>query len=226
MLTQKLNALLEKYNYSQRGEIREDRLIASNKDTMLLPWRNQRKIKEMRAVIQGDYFAGLSVIKANVLAEKTANLDGLIAREIDICEYLSGSDVCEVFALKNNKSVNVSLKLNSGVVVTIEINASVEKGDCTAKHEAIGKSGIVCDLAIDTQVCQDSIYLYTDKNQKFTDTDFELYGLSAEDAATVRQAFLIVIGEDKTNYNSVQKHLSKMLAAVKKSINETINIVI
>ena len=44
---------------------------------------------------------------------------------------------------------------------------------------------------VDTQIPQQSIYLYTDKPEAYTDVDFELFGLTQDQVALVRTAFAL-----------------------------------
>jgi len=83
-------------------------------------------------------------------------------------------------------------KLENGVVCTIEVAATLPAtASPIDKHEIIARRGVACDRAVDTQVPQHSVYVFSEKGEEaYTDTDYELYGLSEEDTAVVRQAFL------------------------------------
>ena len=64
-------------------------------------------------------------------------------------------------------------------------------------------------MVVDAQLRQDSIYVFGAENQKYTDVDFELYGLSVEQVAIVRAAFELAqkggLQERKATGETLQK---------------------
>ena len=86
--------------------------------------------------------------------------------------------------------------MDDGVVCSLEIANTLPAGaEHIDKHEIITARGLVCDRVVDTQIPQQSIYLYAGTNEAYTDVDFELYGLSAAEVAAVRCAFALAKDE-------------------------------
>mgnify|MGYP003291118068 CR=1 FL=1 len=80
------------------------------------------------------------------------------------------------------------------------------------------KKYIACDVVVDAQLKQDSIYVFGAKNKKFTDVDFELYGLSADEIAIVRSAFNIAQKGTKDEMVAIDNELKAMVEKAKLSV--------
>ena len=117
-----------------------------------------------------------------------------IRRELDLCRFLTGHEIVSVTAfLRDDRAGMLLAEMDDGVVASIETANTLPDGaEPIDKHEAIGARGLVCDRVVDTQIPQCSIYLYADEDSSFTDVDFELYGLGAQDVSAVRAAFALV----------------------------------
>ncbi|MDD6735287.1 MAG: hypothetical protein PUE13_03125, partial [Clostridiales bacterium] len=107
-----------------------------------------------------------------------------------------------IMVMEHGNVLNAIANAEGGIVCTIEISATLN-GDEPAKdkHEIISQRGIACDIVVDAQLKQDSIYVFGSENRKYTDVDFELYGLSTGEAAIVRAAFEIA---QKKNYDEIR----------------------
>ena len=86
------------------------------------------------------------------------------------------------------------------------------------KHEIISQRGIACDVVVDAQLKQDSIYVFGAENKKFTDVDFELYGLSIEDIAVVRSAFTIAQKNTKDEMIGIDSNLKILVEKAVESV--------
>ena len=85
------------------------------------------------------------------------------------------------------------------------------------KHEIIARRGTACDVVVDAQLRQESIYFFGKENKAVTDVDFEIFGLSPEDTATVRFAFGL---SDKKEREETQK-TADALCTLKKAAKES-----
>ena len=120
--------------------------------------------------------------------------------------------------MENGNVLNAIATTEDGVVCTIEISATLKKGEIEKdKHEIISQRGIACDVVVDAQIKQDSIYIYGSENKKFTDVDFELYGLSIEEIAVVRAAFAVAQNKNYDEMIAIDKNLLKLVEMAKKS---------
>lgn len=220
--------LTSKYAVAKKVELIDRETVSiDGKKSAILPWRCERRFVELKKLAQGGEMHGISVIRVARIDRKGADIMKMFYREADICEYVLGSEVKEVFAIENSgKALNAILKMDSGVICTLEIAATLGEGEKVIdKHEIIAEKGVACDRVVDTQIPQSSIYVFANgKNQEFIDTDAELYGLSIDDAAIARQCF--ELARDGICLCEQAEHLSNLLAACKKSIAAGKNIIL
>ena len=192
-LQEKLDFLTEKYDVEKRATLKDEKtVIIDGRDIPLLSHRLERRFTELKNIVQGGTLVGISVMRVARIVEKGKDVFAELYRELDICQYVLGRKLVGITAMQNDNTLNVIATAEEGIVCTFEISATLKKGEpAKDKHEIISQRGIACDVVVDAQLRQDSIYLFGSENQKFTDVDFELYGLSAEDIAVVRSAFTV-----------------------------------
>ena len=122
-------------------------------------------------------------------------------------------------------AINIIAKTASGYICTFEISATLPHGASVIdKHEIIAQSGVVCDRAADTQIPQNSIYVYGDKEEKYNDVDAELFGLTVDESAVIRSAF--EIAKNNLDLTRDVASLNRLIVAVKKSLDSTENVVV
>lgn len=196
MLQEKLNLLIDKYAVPVSAKLCEkDGEPAVEIDGVaypLLPHRFERRFTELRKMLTDGTLTGLSVVRGGNVQCTTVPLWSTVRRELDLCRYLCDEEPVSLTAYAVDRAVNLLVNMESGVVCSLEIASNLPEGSTVIdKHELIGSRGFICDRVVDTQVPQQSIYLYTDKTETFTDVDFELFGLSQEQVAIVRTAFAL-----------------------------------
>jgi len=202
VLQDKLNALLEKYQINKDVQISSDnKIIIDGKEIPLLPWRHERRFIELKNMVRDGTLADISTIKACRIDKKNVDLNHVIYRELDLCQWFTGSEVVEAMAFKNSRTANIIAKLENGVICTVEAAVTLcEEAVPIDKHEIISKRGIACDRVVDTQIPQQSVYVYENHKHPttYTDVDFELFGLNAEDVAFIRQAIEVAKNDSLT----------------------------
>ena len=102
--------------------------------TPLLPGRMERKIVELKKMTENGTLEGVSTLRFASFAPKGADIEGMLAKELDLAAYLGASDVVRVMAVANGLAVNVLAKLANDVNVSVEIGAGLPKGE--AGYEA------------------------------------------------------------------------------------------
>ena len=123
-------------------------------------------------------------------------------------------------AMENDIVLNAIASTVDGVVCTLEISATLQKGEAPKdKHEIIAEHGIGCDVVVDAQLKQDSIYVFGAENKKFTDVDFELYGLSVEDVAVVRTAFGLAKQDDYAEILACKANIDTLADLARKAVS-------
>lgn len=157
-------------------------------------------------------------MRVAVIAEKGSDLWQMLAREFDLCQWILQDDIKSVMTMKNDNTMNVIAVTKKGVVCTIEVAATLAAGqEPVDKHEIISQRGIACDVVVDAQLKQDSIYVFTDKKETYTDVDFELYGLSAEEISIVRAAFALAQNKCFDEVTAAEKTIATLVSMAQKS---------
>lgn len=219
-LQEKLDFLLEKYSVKTKAELKDTAtVIIKGKEIPILSHRSERRFIELKNVVQGGTLFGVSVMRVARIVNKKANVFEELYRELDLCRYILGKEIVAITAMHNDNTLNVIATAETGIVCTIEIAATLSDGEKPKdKHEIISQRGIACDIAVDTQLKQDSVYFFGDENKKFTDVDFELYGLSIEDVAVVRSAFSIAQNGSLDQMLTIDKKLKSIVEKAKESV--------
>ncbi len=218
-LQEKLDFLLGKYSVDVKAVLKDDKtVVIEGKEIPILSHRSERRFLELKNIVNNGTLVGISVMRVARIIEKGLDIYKELYRELDICEYVLHRKLKSIMVMDNDNVLNAIATTEDGVVCTIEISATLKKGEIQKdKHEIISQRGIACDVVVDAQLKQDSIYVYGSENKKFTDVDFELYGLSIEEIAVVRAAFAVC---QKKNYDEmlyINENLLKLVDLAKKS---------
>lgn len=225
-LQEALEKLLKKYSVPAKVSFTTDgNILCNGEKRILLPWRHERRFIEFRNLVNEGYLKGLSTVRVCHIGAEGRDLFDLLYREADICEWITGSRICEIFAIRNDRALNAIAKTDTASVFTFELAATQSKNaPVIDKHEVIAEKGVICDRAVDTQVPQSSIYVLGSdgSRQEYTDVDAELYGMLPDECAKVRQAFLIA--RDGLDLQADAEHLSAVTEAAKRSVRTTENI--
>lgn len=215
ILQEKLEFLLNKYSVDTKAVLTDEKTVMINGEVLpLLPHRSERRFIELKNIVNGGTLVGVSVMRTFHITQMGADLYEALTRELDICRFVLQRELVSVTVMENGNVLNAIATCADGVVCTIEISATLPAGEPTKeKHEIIAQRGTACDVVVDAQLRQDSIYVFGAENQKYTDVDFELYGLSVEQVAIVRAAFELAqkggLQERKATGETLQK-LSQM----------------
>ncbi len=162
--------------------------------TPLLPGRMERKIVEIKKMIENGTLDGVSTLRFASFAPKGADIAAMLAKELDLAAYLGASDVVRVMAAANGSAINVLAKLANDVNVSVEIGAGMPKGEVGYdRHEIIARRGVACDQAVDTHTRHESVRCWgEDGMTEYTDVDTELFGMTYEEIWNVRAAFALL----------------------------------
>ena len=164
--------------------------------TPLLPGRMERKIAELKKMTENGTLEGVSTLRFASFAPKGADVQAMLAKELDLAAYLGAADIVRVMAVANGRAINVLAKLANDVNVSVEIGAGLPKGEAPYdRHEIIARRGVACDQTVDTHTPHPSIRCWgADGVEDFTDVDTELFGLSYDEVWNVRAAFALLQG--------------------------------
>ena len=194
MYQEKLDMLLDKYAVSAAAKMADPCAVTiDGTEYRLLSHRFERRFAELRKLMHDGTLTGVSAIRCGHITDARTPLAALIRRELDICRFLSGHEIVSVAVFANgDRAANLIAVLDNEVVCSLEVANTLPEGAAPIdKHEVISARGLACDRVVDTQIPQQSIYLYADSNEAYTDVDFELYGMSVDEIAAVRGAFAL-----------------------------------
>lgn len=184
LMQEKLDLLCTKYGGAAK--------VAPGDELRLLPWRHERRFTELRSMLQNGTLEGLSAMRFGVIEAECVGMEAASRRELGIALMLHNQPITHVTGFAaNNRALCTIARFADGVLLTLEI--SLQAGvalHAVDKHELTCTRGVACDRPIDTQVPQDSIYLYTNSGREtYTDVDYELFGLTPDECAIVRAAY-------------------------------------
>ena len=218
-LQEKLDFLLEKYSVERKAILKDCKtVVIDGKDIPTLSHRSERRFIELKNIVNNGTLVGISVMRVARIVESGKDIYEELYREFDICQYVLQRKIKTVTVMENGNVLNAIATTEDGVVCTFEISATLEKGEIAKdKHEIISQRGIACDVVVDAQLKQDSIYVFGNENKKYTDVDFELYGLSIEEIAVVRAAFSIAQNKNYDEMEAIDANLIKLVEMAKKS---------
>ncbi len=219
VLQEKLNFLLEKYSVNVKAQLKDSKtVVIDGQELPLLSHRNERRFLEQKNIVTGGTLQGVSVMRVARIIEKGSDIYEALYRELDICSYVLQRKLVSIMVMQNDNVLNAISTCEDGVVCTIEISATLAAGEpAKDKHEIIAQRGTCCDVVVDAQLKQDSIYVFGAENQKYTDVDFELYGLSVEEVAIVRAAFSIAQKKNYEEMKAIDANLQQLITMAKRS---------
>lgn len=218
-LQEKLNFLLDKYSVETKAELTDNRdVVIDGTKVPFLSALYERRFLELKNIVSGGTLVGISVMRIARTVAKGSDIYDELYREFGICQYVLGRKICSVAVMENGNVLDAIAKTEDGVVCTFEIAATLSQNDEPKdKHEIISQRGIACDVVVDAQLKQDSIYVFGEDNEKFTDVDFELYGLTIDEAAIVRGAFAAAKNKNTDELIDLDKNLCALVELAKKS---------
>lgn len=219
ILQEKLNFLLDKYSVDVKAELKDSKtVVIDGMELPLLSHRSERRFLELKNIVNGGTLVGVSVMRVARIIEKGSDIYEALYRELDICQYVLQRRLMSIMVMQNDNVLNAIATAEDGVVCTVEVSATLAAGESAKdKHEVIAQRGTCCDVVVDAQLKQDSIYVFGADNQKYTDVDFELYGLSVEDIAVVRAAFAIAQNKNYAELKTIDENLQKLVQMAKRS---------
>lgn len=219
-LQDKLQFLLDKYSVSTAVVLKNKKsAVIDGEEVPILSHRGERRFLELKNIVNGGTLVGISVMRVARIVERDTDIYDQLYRELDICQYVLQRKIKSIMSLENGNVLNAIATTEDGIVCTLEISATLNNGEIPKdKHEIISQRGIACDVVVDAQLKQDSIYLFGENgNKKFTDTDFELYGLSEEEISIVRTAFNMAKDKTIEEVKAINENLLKLVDAAKLS---------
>lgn len=217
-----LNLLLDKYSVSTEAVLSADgrEVMVNGVHVPVLSWESERRFIELRNLVVLGRLGNMCTYRIGHTAKKGTDLFALLAREIGILEFTVNSVAKEIFAISGKNTMNCIVETENGCICTIELGATLEEGQREIdKHEIITDNGVGCDRVVDTQMPQESIYVFGKEKHAFMDTDAELYGYSEAEINVIRNAFAVAKSDDTKKTNAEKwAHIQNVVSAAKTSL--------
>lgn len=225
-----LDLLLNKYSVSTKAILSADgkTVEIDGKAVPVLPWESERRFVELRNLVLTGRLGNMCTYRIGRTAKKGTDLMEMLAREVGILEFTVNSTAKEIFAIAGKNTMNCIVETENGCVCTIELGATLEAGQTEVdKHEIITDNGVACDRVVDTQMPQNSIYVFGKTEKTYTDTDAELYNYAEIEINTIRNAFTAAKNADVQKANAAKwAHIQKVVEGAKRSLATLENVTV
>ena len=208
-----LKGLLDKYAVAYTDSQLEE-------DLPVQPWRCNRKYVELQKLVESRTIEDPCLLRFCHLTDAETSFEYLLYREFDLCEFISGRKIVALHAAFTDGCGSVIVRMDNGVIGSVEVGNNLPSGTPEVdRHEIVARRGVASDIAVDTQIPQHSIYLYTeDGSEIYKDIDMELFGLSEREIETARAKFSLLSGKSTVEeHKSQDQHLKAAVAAALES---------
>jgi len=231
-----LSGLLQKYEVKPVSTFRLDKktksgellllpgydfadVLTEENEIPLLSWRFKRKFVELKKIVDDSVIENTCLYRFNCMGSKDKwSLSALLYRELDLFEFIGNGRIVSLnAAITNNEAGSVIATLDRGAICSIEVSIQVPSGTVLIdRHEIIAGRGVASDQPVDTQSPMSSIYYYTRNGEiRFTDVDFELFGLEDVEIEHIRSAFQVLKDPDLgKQWHKQHAHLFQLVKAV------------
>ena len=190
----------------------------------LQPWRCARKYQELRNLVKNETVEHPCLLRFCHLTDSRTPLEDLLYREFDLAEFITGHRIVALHAaFTDGRSGSVIVRMDDGVVGSVEVGNQLPDGSPEVdRHEIISRRGVASDIVVDTQIPQQSIYLYSKSGEEvYKDTDSELFGLDAAQVERARAGFAFLKDRSTEPWHRQQDaHIKEAVKAALES-NET-----
>ena len=136
-----LSYLLSKYQVAAEGEARlvkgKNALLIGEKEYALLPWRYERRMVELKNLLNDGTLKDPCVLRTTLITHKDECLRCMIKREFDIAEFLFDSKIVAVYAVSGVSNNHVAV----AVAVEQLAHRAVVKVAVQFKPHLLGTAG-------------------------------------------------------------------------------------
>lgn len=182
----------------------------------LFPWRKERRFVELAKLVASKTVEEVVMCRFSCTVKPNdLSLAAILYREFDLLEWFNDSRIVSLYAsITLDRFANILVRLENGCVCSVEVgttlpdNAEESQID---RHELIGRRGVASDRVVDTQIPQNSVYIFQDgRTERYTDVDAELFGLTGNQINLVRAGYDYVYqgmnGQYPTEENTTRHH--------------------
>lgn len=192
----------------------------------LMHWRLRRRYMELRnALEQGMVKVPLAMRVHHIVStdDLTASLEDVLFMEADLFEWICGDEINRVFAAVDGDYMNGILSTAGNVKASMELGLLPGGSQPVLLHEVVTKTGVLSDVAVDTQTQQYPVYIFTGPETRvYTDLDYELYGLSQPECDAARYILWTLAKPERVKESCTRSaRLNAVIAAAKAAAANT-----
>ena len=198
----------------------------------LMPWRYDRNMNSLHYLsVEAKSLDKLCSYKATVVESKDADINEILYREFDLCQWLTDDKIVSIYALSNtDKALSLILKTSKDILCSINLATTLsDETTPIIKHEITGKEGMISDRCINEHIPSKDIYVFENtKKDPTTYIDIDLYvtGLSPEETYITENIVKLIDDKELRGATvKLDKNLTECVAGVTRSL-ETGDVVI
>lgn len=159
-----------------------DTLVLDGEKYPLFWWRADPQVDMMHDLAPERKICSM---KLNRTCPKSWGLEKLLYKELDIAEYMLGSQVKTVMNFRQGDSMNMLCTMENDRVALFELGATLHDGtDEQGRHTYWGEEGMAADRVVSQKLPSRAVYLFTQDQpevQTYHDIFIYMYGLSQTD---------------------------------------------
>ena len=196
-----------------------DQLVLDGKVYPLFWWRCDPQVGAMYSKAPDRKICSM---KLNRAGAKSAGLEALLYKELDIAEWIMDSSVRTVMNFQNGNAMNMLATMENETVALFELTASLhddtpEQG----RHTYWGEEGMASDRVVSQKVASEAVYLFTEDAkdpQTYNDIFIYMYGLDRTNTLKATLIAEVLMGlRDVSKWNERDKHYRRVIAAAAES---------
>ena len=195
-------------------------------DVPLFHWRSKRRYVELKNLLENKMVENPLAMRIHHIVPQDSfahSLNDLITFESDLLEFITGQKIERVFAdFSDQIYTNCIFSTEKNIKASLELGFSPQGSEPVLLHEIVARSGIVSDVAVDTQTQQYPIYVFKGPQvEHYTDIDQELYGLDNTAADCIRFILAVLAKpESIPGLREQRTHLQHVCKAAQKASTE------
>jgi len=206
---------------AQEGDL-TDTLILDGEAYPLFWWRADPQVATMYNLAPS---RDICSMKLNRTGARSAGLERLLYKELDIAEYVMRTRVRTVMNFRNGNSMNMLCTMENDRVALFELTAALHDGTAEqGRHTYWGENGMASDKVVSQKVSNESLYLFTQDSadpQVYNDLSLNMYGLNKTQVLKASMIIEILLGRrDISDWKQKDAHYRRCIEAAAHSARD------
>jgi len=179
---------------AKEGEL-TDTLILDGEAYPLFWWRADPQVATMHDLAPT---RDICSMKLNRTGSRSAGLERLLYKELDIAEFIMDTRVRTVMNFRNGNSMNMLCTMENDRVALFELAATLhDDSPEQGRHTFWGSNGMASDRVVSQKIPSEALYLFTQEKKEpelYSDLFIYTYGLSRTDTIKAAAITEILLG--------------------------------